>query len=296
MIDTGHRRWDGRLRGVTQPWQPVARLDPYQAIDAIASQTGMRLTYDGPCPGGEVGAAYVRRLDGRRSVLTRGQRRSARITEVARAAGIPAPAYEIVADVDGGTVVVQELLPGTPPAGVDETVLAAMLDVHDRFAGLLRSEPGSGSGIRLYLRASGPGFCLHEPLDGYDKRTRRLLAWVRDVGEQRDTADGDDLVHVDFHPGNMLLDGGRLTGVVDWDGAGCGDRHLDLVTLRFDVALRAPGLLPALDDLLTQTVTAGRLRAYWAHMSLRLVDWAIRHHGPADVDFWLATAEPGLRL
>ena len=93
--------------------------------------------------------------------------------------------------------------------------------------------------IALYLRSSGPGFCLHEPLDGYDRRTRRLLDWVRAVGEQHDTADGDDLVHVDFHPGNMLFSGDRLTGVVDW---------------------------------------------------------AIRHHGPADVDFWLATAEPGLQL
>jgi hypothetical protein len=33
----------------------------------------------------------------------------------------------------------------------------------------------------------------------------------------------------------------------------------------------------------------------WAHMSLRLVDWSIRHHGPADVDLWLDVAEIGVR-
>jgi hypothetical protein len=29
-------------------------------------------------------------------------------------------------------------------------------------------------------------------------------------------------------------------------------------------------------------------------MSLRLVDWAIRHHTSAEVDLWLATAERGI--
>jgi hypothetical protein len=41
-------------------------------------------------------------------------------------------------------------------------------------------------------------------------------------------------------------------------------------------------------------VPAGRLRAYWAHMSRRLVDWAIRHHGPGDVDRWVAVTGAGL--
>jgi hypothetical protein len=278
---------------VTQPWQPVARLDPHRALAAIAEQTGVMLRYDGPCAGGEVGAAYVRWPDGRRSVLTSGESRSARLTEIARTAGLPASAYELSADLGASTVIVQQLLPGTPPATVDATVLAAMLDAHDRCAGLLADDPQPP--IVLHLRGSGPGFCLHETLGGYDRRTRRLLDWVRTVGEQRDTADGDDLVHVDFHPGNTLFVGDRLTGIVDWDGAGRGDRRFGLVTLRFDVALRAPALLAGLDERLQQ-IPADRLRAYWAHMSLRQVDWAIRHHGPADVDFWLATAEPGLRL
>ena len=50
-----------------------------------------------------------------------------------------------------------------------------------------------------------------------------------------------------------------------------------------------------MDDLLEQTLPRDRLRAYWAHMSLRLVDWSIRHHGPADVDLWLDVAEIGVR-
>jgi len=105
--------------------------------------------------------------------------------------------------------------------------------------------------------------------------------------------DGDDLCHLDFHPGNMLVDGGRITGLVDWDGSCRGNRYLDLVTLRFDLALRAPDLTGWLDGLLRDAVPAEQLAAFWAHMSLRLVDWAIRHHGPAEVDLWLSVAALG---
>jgi hypothetical protein len=37
------------------------------------------------------------------------------------------------------------------------------------------------------------------------------------------------------------------------------------------------------------------LRGYWAHMSLRMVDWMIRHHDADLVDTWLTVAESGIR-
>jgi len=49
---------------------------------------------------------------------------------------------------------------------------------------------------------------------------------------------------------------------------------------------RLPGRLDAVLDGLPSDV----LRRYWAHMSLRMVDWTIRHHGPADVAHQLAFA------
>jgi hypothetical protein len=100
------------------------------------------------------------------------------------------------------------------------------------------------------LGASGPGYWRHEPLAGYDRRTARLLGWVREVGAECDAAVGSDLVHLDYHPGNILVSDGRITGVVDWDGAARGDRHLDPVTFRFDLALRASDLTDWLDDIL----------------------------------------------
>jgi aminoglycoside phosphotransferase (APT) family kinase protein len=175
-----------------------------------------------------------------------------------------------------------------------------MIGLTDRAGGLLAGRADVPA-VQLYLLRSGPGFCVHQSLAQYDGRTRMLLDLVRRIGsEHATTLAGDDLVHADFRPGNVLVDRtGAITGVVGWDGAGRGDRRFDLVTLRFDMALpgadqrersarqaAARWLDARLDDLLDPAL----LRVYWAHMSLRLVDRAIRHHGPDDVDRWLTVA------
>jgi aminoglycoside phosphotransferase (APT) family kinase protein len=103
------------------------------------------------------------------------------------------------------------------------------------------------------------------------------------------------VVHGDFHHENLLAQGGRLTGVVDWDGAGRGDHRLDLVTLRFGLrpdnsTAAARARLDAVVDQLPGDV----LTPAWAHMSLRMADWAIRHFDPADVSYWLDLAETRL--
>jgi hypothetical protein len=276
------------------PLARVARLDPVRAVAVIAAATGIEFEFDGHTSEGEVGGAYVRWPDRRRSVLTMGVGHVAPLLDRARTAGVPAPRYELVIPDGDVTYLVQTLLPGSPPRTVDGALVDQMIAVNGRLAGLLADRPDLTS-PPLYLGTSGPGFCLHEPLARYDRRTATVLAWVRDVGADVDVAAGDDLMHLDFHPGNVLTDGATITGVVDWDGASRGDGRLDLVTLRFDLALRAPELVRRVDDVIAERLPDVLLRAYWAHMSLRLVDWSIRHRTEADVDFWLAQAEHGRR-
>jgi Ser/Thr protein kinase RdoA (MazF antagonist) len=173
---------------------------------------------------------------------------------------------------------------------VDRDLLEAMIALTDRFAGLAGDLPVPS----MYLLESGPGFCLHESLERYDDRTRRLLDRVREVGrDEPGGMTGDDLVHLDFHTGNVLVDEhGELTGIVDWDGIGRGDRRFGLVTLRFDAHVRLAGTdLTWFDELLDHVLSPAELRLYWAHMSLRLVDWSNRHHTPADTTLWLDFAE-----
>lgn len=277
----------------TDAWPRSARLDAPKVIERIAAITGVRLVLEGPCPGGEVGAAYVRWPDGRRSVLTEGRSRAGELLDLARAAGVPTARYELSAHVDGARIVVQQRLPGTAPASIDAGLVHAMLVLNERLGGLL-TDRWDVPPVDLHLDRDGPGFCLHEPLKAHSPRTARLLDWVHDVGRTAPDFDEDfDLVHLDYHPGNVLVSGNRITGVVDWDGALRGDRHFDLVTLRFDLGGRAPHLTGPVDERLT-AVDPERRRAYWAHMSLRQVDWSIRHHDPATVERWLAVAESGM--
>jgi len=41
-------------------WAATARLDAQEAVCRLAELTGVELAVEGPCRGGEVGAAYMR--------------------------------------------------------------------------------------------------------------------------------------------------------------------------------------------------------------------------------------------
>jgi hypothetical protein len=277
----------------------AARLDADLVLAQLAEAAGLRLTADGACPGGQVGASYVRWPDGRRSVLTwqpaggaASVLRAGALLDMARAHGVPAPRYELVAELPCAVAIVQQLLPGAPAGTVGRRTVESMLEVNRRCRGLLAGRPDLPA-APLYLREDGPGFCLHEPLARYDRRSARLLAAVEEAGAAvPEHLAGYDLVHFDFHPENVLVDAaGAVTGVVDWDGISRGNGDFDLITLWFDLARRAPGLGRRLGGLVRETVAADVALACWAHLSLRLVDWSIRHLGPADVEAWLDIAD-----
>jgi len=276
----------------------VAKLDAQQLLREVNDATGAGLEFLGQAAAGEVGAAFVRWPDGRDGVLTRGfgsaadLRRTAEVLDAARQDCLPVPRYDLLAELPGSVGVVQERLPGQAPQTVDRALLESMIALTDQFA----DRGGSLPVPSMYLLESGPGFCLHESLQVYDDRTRKLLDRVHEIGRAEPGGmAGDDLVHLDFHTGNVLTDAGRITGIVDWDGIGRGDRRFALVTLRFDAHVRLPGAdLTWFDDLLQTRLAPAVLRLYWAHMTLRLVDWSIRHHTPADTTRWLDFAEPRL--
>lgn len=278
---------------------PVAKLDPLQLLREVNQSSGAGLEFVGQAADGQVGAAFVRWPDGRDGVLTRGSgslaelRRTAEVLEAARRGGLPVPQYQLLAQLPDAVGVVQERLPGRPPETVDRALLESLIALTEQFAGLAPDLPVPS----MYLLESGPGFCLHESLQRYDDRTRRLLDWIHEVGRDEPSGmTGDDLVHLDFHTGNVLTDAGRITGIVDWDGIGRGDRLFALVTLRFDAHVRLHDAdLTWYDELLESTLAPAVLRLYRAHMSLRQVDWSIRHHTPADTTLWLDFTEPWMR-
>ena len=108
-----------------------------------------------------------------------------------------------------------------------------------------------------------------------------------------DDLTGNDLVHLDYHLGNVLVredDHDRVAAIVDWGGARAGDLAIDLAILRFDLSWRAPDIGLEVEQWLGNEIDDVTFVQVWAHASLRLVDWAIRHH-PQDVDHWVAMAQ-----
>jgi aminoglycoside phosphotransferase (APT) family kinase protein len=242
-------------------------------------------------------------------------RQAVAVTDRLRAVGYPAPRYRLVgvAPSLGLTYSVQEALPGVPvTARLHGAVLprldGALLDRLLELNALQRGQAVAPAGdwprtVVDTLRHGGEGFCLHEPLRTYSRQTAALLGALRrvaaEVGDGRAAA--DDVVHFDFQGSNILLDRGGVSGVVDWEGCGAGDRAFDLATLFFYTGEGEGGEGGEPDErerlwrLLLTRAEPRLLRLYLAHLVLRQVDWSIRFHDRAAVDRWLGRSEEVLR-
>jgi aminoglycoside phosphotransferase (APT) family kinase protein len=285
-------------------------------VSHLSAQTGSQFTFLGMAELGETNAAaYVHRPDGRQGVLTRTRypiqhlEHTAEILELVRAAGVPAPRYELIVQVQDWSVVVQERLPGAPLAGshIDLPMMEAILALNESFSGLLIHRPDVPTiDIRPATEVSGASIPGYAGLEGYDGRTRKLLARIREIHETGDgPITGHDLVHGDFSPPNILFDEvGNLTGIVDWHDHTLyrGDRRYSLVPLRFELAWAIvrgwttvdPAALRRLDEAL-DTIDPATLRLYWTHPSLNLLGAMIREDRHIDIDHLLAIAWSLLR-
>ena len=58
------------------------------------------------------------------------------------------------------------------------------------------------------------------------------IEWAEPDAALRDrlrrSSDGEVLLHLDYHPANVLVEGGRVSAVLDWANARAGDRRADL--------------------------------------------------------------------
>ena len=286
-------------------YRPVTRLDGDEVVRVILAAGGPRLEIREPMREGAVGAFAVVRDDGTEWVLTVASPRAPgdderrfddalELMELARAWGVPMPRYEAVIPLpDGSAAILQERMPGVPVTEVTAALVDHVVGLAELRRNLLVGTRFEGRGIDLFLTTSGPGFCHHEPLRTHSDATRALLARIEAIGaEHGDMLTGTDLVHLDYHLGNVLVhehDHDRVAAIVDWGGARAGDLAVDLALLRFDLSWRAPTFADDVEQTLRNEVDDATFLRVWAHASLRLVDWSIRHH-PQDVDHWVALA------
>jgi aminoglycoside phosphotransferase (APT) family kinase protein len=209
------------------------------------------------------------------------------VTARLRELGYPAPRY-VQVEADWA---LQEELPGEPlepwrplPDEIPAQLLS-LLELHGEAFPV--AAPGSWrrvvassvlSGARSYLRLA--------TLRDHSDRSRELLsrcqAVVRRFAER--VPEENAIVHWDFTPDNVLVRGGRVTGVIDWEGVRSGDPRFDLVTLAF----YAPGT-PMLEEAVG-SLDPGLRAVYEAHLCVRQAEWSLRRHDAATGERMLAYA------
>lgn len=283
-------------------------MDAETLVRVVNERFGYGLTLVGAAAHGETsGAVYVRWPGGREGVITRTDmplermQQTAQVMESLRRSGLPVPRQEPIQLDDGfwTFLVLQERLPGSPPEHVDAAVIEAMLAMHEHFADALADRPDVP--LRpLWLRRSAPDYPRHETLAGYDARTRRMLDLIREIGRgQPHELTGNDLVHPDYTPPNVLFDKtGQISGIVDWNGGiARGDRCFALVGLRMDLTLGAwarannpqvqQEAIDRLDEHLTTALDPTLMRRYWAQCTLNRLHWAITFNNAKAIDMGL---------
>lgn len=150
-------------------------------------------------------------------------------------------------------VTVQSRLPGYPVTTLDGRLLEEVLLLVERQAGA--PIPAGDRDFTSYIanvlfddwdqvwpdaaRAAGP-------------LAARIRSWLQPVWGLR--LPPADYAHNDLNLSNILTDGEKITGVVDWDEFGLGSRALDLIVLALDCQQR--GAPAAADRLLASAASA----------------------------------------
>ncbi len=280
-------------------------LDAEAAASILSEVTGLPFRFVAQLSGGETGAHQFLGSDGQRVVVKwdstsdgRALRKEAVVfSERLRAqAGWPVPAVSVI-DAVGVSFFIQEFKPGNVPTAISHALVDQLLDLHANRLGL--SAPHDPvrwpTNLITTLTVGGKGYCRHESFHRYDERTRSLIGRIEAFGKSlnREFFTTNDVVHWDLHPGNLLVEGGTLSAVVDTDFVIVGDAAFDLVMLAL-TSLRAdcePGVKTRLFSEAFDHLEALKAQAYLAHLFVRLIDWPIRRNSPSEVDFWLARAD-----
>jgi hypothetical protein len=260
---------------------------------AAANQRGTRWQLDGRLgEGGWGGAWRVRDAAGGVAVLKcvwdhdwRGRLASAaRVVDTLYARGAPVPRFLASGHIPGvGTWYLQELIDGARVDALDCALVGDVVAFTDLQAG------GQDSAVELFdWSAHAAAQIAEDPAGdlaraaGHDERLAVVAAWLAQQPAGRPV----DLVHGDLLASQLLARNGRLAGVVDWDGAGRGERAQDLALLFYNAHAQADRLDRPLDDAVveglaraaierTQSAAFGR---YLAWEALQTVGFVLAHN------------------
>jgi hypothetical protein len=285
---------------------PVAELSVDDVLSRVREVHGRSYTEVERAAEGQSGGAWLAIDDEGRRVVIKWFPDEAvahryeilvRTLSALRARGYPAPRYGPILVVPGATVAVQQLLHGRSGDPATPELVAQVLAINEMQLGVmdvpLLDHSSWGALIAHSLLVGESGYCMHEPVRTWSPRAAALVERIENIGAATDRAalPISGVVHYDLHTGNLLVDHGSLVAVIDWEGASLGDPRFDLVCFAQHLEGRGWSQLAVpVWRALEATVAPSALRAYVAHIVLRLVDWQIRHQ-PSDVPNQLDIAE-----
>ncbi len=158
--------------------------------------------------------------------------REALAMDTAAAHGLPVPEVVARGTLANRPVLVTAFISGVPAGHLARTdedqayaVGVAMGETQGRLNQIIA--PDGLSNEHAWIERGGPAIA---PL-------RLLLEAVQDQ---------DRLLHLDYHPLNVMMDDGHITGVIDWENTLAGPPHMDLGRSR--ATLRAIAILGMIDS------------------------------------------------
>jgi aminoglycoside phosphotransferase (APT) family kinase protein len=185
----------------------------------------------------------IARRDPAGGVLTTDRQVECAVLEALRHTDIPAPVLRW-ADIEGHRLGRPALIMDLSPGGCDSFVLNGNRPLSERLSIAHRIYDRLADIHRIDWRAAGLGHHFVNPgnqaaavaLDHWEAELDKIrfepepelafvISWLRDTTPSNDVV---TVIHGDFKPGNVLLDDGAVTAVLDWETAHLGDPHEDL--------------------------------------------------------------------
>ena len=265
-----------------------------QLILAINARHGTAFVLAGKLPGGQQDGAYALAEPGRPRVVLKQlfAARALPIIRRLRAIGYPTPGvlYEGMA-TDGTTYLVQEFMPGTSMQTLTDAYLDQLFVLNDRQADL-NPHPAINSLESWSVYAHEVVFARSSvwvrALGNHSPATASLLhALQQATAPYADTVlPNTDVVHGDLHSGNIIVEHGQITGVIDLVYAGFGTRAIDLATLlhTMDSDAYAPDIRQRLRAHIVERFGPAVYAICMAYRAIVTLEWAIRHDSPAWID------------
>lgn len=275
-------------------------MDVAAVLERLNADMGTTYVLQGRVAGGEnhgatrlidaVGSTFVLKVHDAQDILPRLHRAQA-VTRRLRELALPVPEYVHIGLVGHTIYWVQTALPGDSAMKLTVQQLETLLEWNAAQAGqAISAEQDWSWYVRAVVFEGESGWAA--TLRDYSAGTQALLVRLERLTAGRESAlsRSTDIVHGDLCLGNILGVRGQLSGFVDWDAAGCGDRALDLAKPLFDV-FENRELCARLITEIVRISGYDALVVLLTYSILAQLDWSIRHHSSEAVTDWLFHAE-----